>query len=188
VEALSGKVDPISSRKERAVADLIVIGYEDEETAHRAAEEVERLADELLIEPEAVAVITRDRKGRFRVTTNHHPVAEGATWGMLWGALFGLLFFIPIFGLAVGSAFGALFGVLRKTTIDEEFERQVRELMKPGTSALFMIVDKVTPDKAVEALSAYGGTVLKTSFSKEAEAQLQAALHGEAGATSPPAA
>ena len=36
----------------------------------------------------------------------------------------------------------------------------------------------VTPDKAVEAMSKYGGTVLKTSLSKEDEAELQAALHG----------
>jgi uncharacterized membrane protein len=37
----------------------------------------------------------------------------------------------------------------------------------------------VTPDKAVEAMSKYGGTVLKTSLSKQGEADLQAALHGE---------
>ena len=37
----------------------------------------------------------------------------------------------------------------------------------------------MTPDKAVEALSKYGGTVLKSSLSKETEAELeQEALHG----------
>jgi uncharacterized membrane protein len=40
------------------------------------------------------------------------------------------------------------------------------------------MVEKVTPDKAVEAMSKYGGTVLKTSLSKEGEADLQDALHG----------
>jgi uncharacterized membrane protein len=43
------------------------------------------------------------------------------------------------------------------------------------------MVEKVTPDKAVEAMSKYGGTVLKTSLSKEGEEQLQAALHGGKG-------
>ena len=42
-------------------------------------------------------------------------------------------------------------------------------MLKPGTSALFLVVEKVTPDKAVEALSQYGGTVLKSSLSKDAE-------------------
>jgi len=56
----------------------------------------------------------------------------------------------------------------------------VRDMLQPGTSALFLIVEQVTPDKAVEALSRYGGTVLKTSLSAEAEKELQEALHAEA--------
>ena len=42
------------------------------------------------------------------------------------------------------------------------------------------MVEKVTPDKAVEALSKYGGTVLKTSLSREGERELQEVLHGGA--------
>jgi uncharacterized membrane protein len=170
------------------MADLIAIGYDDEETAARAAEEVYRLAKDLLIEPEAVAVISRDENGKYKVTTNHHPVAEGATWGMLWGALFGLLFFVPVLGLAFGGAMGALFGAIEKAGIDRGFQEQIRDMVKPGTSALFLIVDKVTPDRAIEALSKYGGHVLKTSLSREAEEQLQQALHGsvsDSGTTEP---
>ena len=40
----------------------------------------------------------------------------------------------------------------------------------------------VAPDKAAEAMSTYGGTVLKTSLSKEGEKELQDALHS-GGAT-----
>lgn len=162
------------------MADLIAIGYDDEETAHEAAEEVYRLARDLVIEPEAVAVIVRDRNGKYKVTTNHHPVAEGTAWGMLWGALFGLLFFVPFIGWAVGGLFGALFGVLEKVGVDKSFQQEVRDMVQPGTSALFLIVDKVTPDKAIEALSKFGGRVLKTSLSKDAEQEIQAALAGGA--------
>jgi uncharacterized membrane protein len=42
----------------------------------------------------------------------------------------------------------------------------------------YPVVEKVTPDKAVEGLRQYGGTVLKSSLSKEAEAELQDALAG----------
>ena len=55
-------------------------------------------------------------------------------------------------------------------------------MIQPGTSALFLMVEKVTPDKAVEAMSKYGGTVLKTSLSKEGEKELQDALHGGSAA------
>ena len=56
----------------------------------------------------------------------------------------------------------------------------MRDLVQPGTSALFLVVEKVTPDEAIEALGKYGGTVLKSSLTREAEAELQEELHGTA--------
>lgn len=156
---------------------LVAIGYPDETTATDAAAEARRLAAELIIEPEAIAVISRDTGGRFQVSTNHHAVG-GASYGMFWGFLFGLLFFIPVFGMAVGAGLGALLGKVAKAGIDKQFQDQVREMLQPGTSALFLVVDKVTPDKAVDALRQYGGVVLKSSLSKEKEQELQEALHG----------
>src|ERR1700746_629013 len=156
------------------MADLIAIGYPDQATATAAADEARRLSQDLIIEPDAIAVIVRDSEGKYHVHTSHHPVGSGATWGMFWG----LLFFIPVFGMAVGAGMGALMGKVTKTGIDKQFEDQVRGMIQPGTSALFLMVEKVTPDKAVEAMSKYGGTVLKTSLSKDGEAELQEALHG----------
>jgi uncharacterized membrane protein len=160
------------------MADLIAIGYPDETTADAAADEARGLARDLIIEPDAIASIVRDKDGRYHVHTSHHAVGGGATWGMFWGLLFGLLFFIPVFGMAVGAGLGALMGKVSKTGIDREFEDQVRGMIQPGTSALFLMVEKVTPDKAIEAMSKYGGTVLKTSLSKDGEKELQEALHG----------
>ena len=80
--------------------------------------------------------------------------------------------------MAIGAGMGALMGKLGKTSIDKQFQEQVRDMVKPGTSALFLMLEKVTPDKAVEAMSKYGGTVLKTSLSKDDEKELQDALHG----------
>jgi uncharacterized membrane protein len=160
------------------MSTLVAIGYPDEGTAAEAAEEAQRLAADLIIEPDAIAAIRRDAEGRFHVTTNHHAVAGGASYGMFWGLLFGLIFFIPFFGMAVGAGLGALLGKVAESGIDKDFQRQVRDLVQPGSSALFLVVEKVTPDKAVDALRPFGGTVLKSSLSKEAEAQLQEALHG----------
>jgi uncharacterized membrane protein len=161
------------------MADLIAIGYPDETTAVQAMDEAERLAHELIIQPDAIAAIICNREGKFKVVTNHHQIAGGATWGGFWGLLFGMLFFVPLFGMALGAGLGALMGKLEKQGIDREFQEQVREMLKPGTSALFMVVEKVTPDKAVAAMSKYGGTVLKSSLSKETEVELQQALQGQ---------
>ena len=160
------------------MADLIAIGYPDETTAPQAEEEAQRLAEELVIQPDAIAAIVRTKDGKLKVTTNHHTVGTGTTYGMLWGLLFGVLFFVPVLGMAVGAGLGALMGKLEKSGIDHEFQREVRDLLQPGTSALFLVVDKVQPEKAIEALSKYGGTVLKSSLSREAEEQLQEELHG----------
>lgn len=160
------------------MADLIAIGYPDETTAALAADEARALARDLIIQPDAIASIVRDKEGKYHVHTSHHPVGAGATWGLFWGMLFGLIFFVPVFGMAIGAGLGAIMGKITKAGIDKEFQDQVRDLIKPGTSALFLMVEKVTPDKAVDALSKYGGTVLKTSLTKEGEAQLQEALHG----------
>src|SRR5467141_3257125 len=155
------------------MSDLIAIGYPDEATAEAAADEARRLAHDLIIEPDAIAVITRDMEGKYHTHTSHHLVGGGATWGMFWGLLFGLLFFVPVLGMAVGAGLGALMGKVTKSGVSREFQEQVRDLVKPGTSALFLILEKVTPDKATEALSQYGGTVLKSSLSEDAEHELQ---------------
>jgi uncharacterized membrane protein len=160
------------------VAYLIAIAYPDETTALRAVDEAERLTGELVVRPDAIAAVACRRDGTYRVVTHHHPVAGGATWGGFWGLLFGMLFFVPVFGMALGAGLGALMGKVEKTGINKEFQQQVRDLVQPGTSALFMILERATPDKAVAALSRFGGTVLKSSLSEEDEKQLQEALHG----------
>jgi uncharacterized membrane protein len=159
------------------MATLIAIGYPDEATAEQAAAEARRLAQDLIIQPDAIAVIERDTEGKYHTHTQH-AVGAGATWGMFWGMLFGLLFFVPVFGMAVGAGLGAIMGKITKTSIDMAFQEQVRDMLQPGTSALFLMIERATPDKALEAMSKYGGKVLKTSLSKEDEAQLQEALHG----------
>src|ERR1700760_899254 len=160
------------------MATLIAIGYPDQATATAAADEARQLSKDLIIQPDAIAVINRDMDGSYHVQTSHHAVGGGATWGMFWGFLFGLLFFIPVLGMAIGAGMGALMGKFAKTSIDRQFQDQVRGLITPGTSALFLMIEKVTPDKAIDAMSKYGGTVLKTSLSRDDEKELQDALHG----------
>jgi uncharacterized membrane protein len=60
--------------------------------------------------------------------------------------------------------------------INDQFMKDLAATFKPGTSALFVLVRKATPDKVLEELSKFKGKVLKTSLSKEDEAALQAAL------------
>ena len=58
----------------------------------------------------------------------------------------------------------------------------MRDALQPGTSALFLVIEHATPDKAIAALQQYGGTVIRTSLSEEDTKQLQAALQAPAEA------
>ena len=158
--------------------DLIAIAYDDTTTAMSAMDEVHHLANDLVIQPDAVAAIVRSDDGKYRTITNQHEVGAGATWGLFWGFLFGILFFVPVLGIVLGAGMGAIMGKITKAEIDKGFQDQIRDALQPGTSALFLIVEQMTTDKATEGLAKFGGNVIKTSLSKEAEAELQEALHG----------
>jgi uncharacterized membrane protein len=164
------------------MATLVAIGYPDQGTAEQARQTVQELQADLIIQADQVASISRDLEGKYHVHTEHGGASAGAGawWGGFWGLLFGLLFFIPFAGLALGAGMGALFGHFGEKGIDKAFQQQVRDYLKPGTSALFLVIEQVTPDKAIAALQQYGGTVIRTSLSDEDTKKLQEAIQPNA--------
>jgi uncharacterized membrane protein len=88
--------------------------------------------------------------------------------------LIGLIFFMPLGGMIIGAIAGAIGGKLADFGIDDNFARSLSKEMTPGSSAIFMLVRKVTADKVAPELAKYGGKIMYTSLSKKAEARLQA--------------
>src|SRR5204862_1595678 len=68
--------------------ELIAIAYAEETIAAQAAAELERRADDLPIDPDAIGVIVCERNGCWQLTTSRHPGAT-ARWSKFWGALLG---------------------------------------------------------------------------------------------------
>ncbi|MDC3957041.1 DUF1269 domain-containing protein [Polyangium jinanense] len=158
------------------MSDLVVIAYPDE---HRAAEvmlAINRMSSENLVDLEDACYVTKGPEGKVRLHQSKDLTAAGALSGGLWGMLIGLFFLAPVFGLAVGAATGALTGKASDYGIDDAFMKRLAEQMKPGSSAIFTLTRKVTADKVIPELAKYGGTVLRTSLSKDAEEKLEAAL------------
>lgn len=160
------------------MSELIVIGYPDETTAGKALSELQEAERDFLVDLDDAAVIVRNQKGKLKVWTTDHLVAGATLGGMFWGMLIGLLFLVPLAGLAVGGLVGAATGGLGRLGIKDDFKRQVAELVQPGTSAILAVIRKMTPDKVIDELRPYGGTVLRTSLTYEEEAKLISALHG----------
>src|SRR6476619_1880285 len=99
---------------------LVAIGSPEASSASTRCTEVLRLASGLGVEADSVAVVRRDRVGRFYVTTYHHPVEGESSWGMFWGLLFGLLFFIPVLGMPTGPALTDLMDKIDQAGFDED--------------------------------------------------------------------
>ncbi len=158
------------------MSDLIVIGFKDEFKADEVLLDLAKLQREYLIDLEDAAIVVRNQEGKVKIKQTQELVSSGALGGGFWGLLFGFLFFHPLLGWAVGAAIGALSGSLTDLGIDDDFIREIGSTIEPGTSAIFILVRKSTPDKVLEDLSKFEGKVLRTSLSKEDEAKLQEAL------------
>lgn len=161
------------------MSDLIVIGFNDEFKADEVIIDLQKLEREYLIELEDAAIVIRDKDGKVRVKQTQELTATGALSGGFWGLIFGFIFLNPILGWVVGTAAGALSGAMTDIGIDDNFIREIGETIKPSSSAIFFLVRKATPDKVLEDLSKFEGTILRTSLSKENEAKLQAVLTKE---------
>jgi uncharacterized membrane protein len=167
------------------MAELVVIGYDSEATAESALATLGTLQKDLVVDLAGAAVVTCDAEGQYKMSTPTHAPGAGAASGALWGMIFGLLFLIPVAGLIIGGVMGALMGKMGDTGIKQEYISQVRDVLKPGMAGLVIMYRKATPDKTLEALAPFGGHVLKSSLSADAEAAINEALDGGAAAEAP---
>jgi len=158
------------------MSDLVVIGFDDEHTAFDMRAQLAKLQKEYLIDMEDVVVVTKDDKGKVKLHQAVNLTAAGAVGGTFWGMLIGMIFLNPLIGAAIGAGTGALSGKLSDAGIDDKFMKALGETLKPNSSALFVLVRKVTPDKVLEALKGFKGSVLKTSLTADNEEKLRQVL------------
>jgi uncharacterized membrane protein len=76
----------------------------------------------------------------------------------------------------IGAGVGALSGKLSNIGISDKFMKELGETLTQGTSALFVLVRKATPDKVLEELKGFKGKILKTSLTTDKEEELREVL------------
>ncbi|MGV8964777.1 MAG: DUF1269 domain-containing protein [Cellulomonas sp.] len=158
------------------MSELIVIGYDDQNVATQAYNQVTTLQKDFVVQLTGLAIVRMDASGKSHVETPAKIVGVSAASGALWGMIIGLLFLVPFVGLALGGAMGALMGKLGKSGVNDEFRSQVQSMLKPGGAAVVVMASKITDDKFAEAMKQYGGTLLKTSLSEADEKELAGEL------------
>jgi len=164
------------------VSNLIAVAYDDVATARSVMDTLRELSTERAITLEDAVIVESRPDGKIKLHQTQRPGAVGAAGGALWGGLIGLLFLAPFLGMAVGAASGAAAGALTDVGVDDKFMKQLGTELKPGSAAVFVLVRESTPDKVLPRISPYGGTVLHSSLSDEADAHLREALESGAKA------
>ena len=164
------------------MSTFVAICYPDPYRAQEARLAFAKLQKEYLIDIEDAVVAVKNEKGKIKLHQSVNLTAAGAVTGGFWGTLIGLFFLNPLFGAAVGAAAGAVSGALNDIGIDDKMMKAIADKLQPNSSALFVLVRNVIPDKVIPEIQKYGGTLLQTNLSHEDEVRLQAALNDARGA------
>ena len=174
------------------MADLVVLDFDGIETADAMLTKLRALRKQELIDLLDAVVVVRPEEGDIQIKQSVNLTALGASSGLstgaLVGALAGLLMLNPLAGMALGgaagAAMGALGGRLSDYGINDEFIKELGETIRPGTSALFLLVAKATPDKVIAETREFNPRVLTTALTQEQEERLREALAAQAAGAS----
>ena len=158
------------------MSELIIIGYDDHETAGKAYDKVLELQRDFVVDLNGLAVVRVDADGKKHVDTPAKVVGLSSASGALWGMIFGLLFLVPGFGFVVGGLMGAMSGKLSQIGINRAFKERVDAVLEPGKAAVVVMARKITEDKFAAGLAPFGGTVIQTSLSEADEQELAGEL------------
>jgi uncharacterized membrane protein len=160
------------------MSTLVAVVFDDESTAFEMRGALVKMQKQYLLEMEDAVVVTRDPDGKTKLHQAVSLTAAGAVSGGFWGMLIGLLFLNPLLGAAIGAGAGALSGKFQDLGLDDKMMKNVGDSLKPGTSALFILLRKATADKVLEGLKPFAGKgrVFQSSLSKDDEKALRDVL------------
>ncbi len=157
------------------MSDLVVMTFDDERQAGEALQSLRRLERQDLVQLDDTAVVVKDQGGKVHTRNEVSSATEvGAVVGAVLGGI--LTFMFPPLGAVIGAAGGAGVGALLDRGVDGGFVREVQESLRPGTSALFLVVREGNLEAAIPALEPFRGTLRQTTLPTGVEESLRRAL------------
>src|SRR5262245_516967 len=159
---------------------LWAVGYDDMGRADQVRGEITKLGwDEHYLTLEDVAVVVRHPDGSFTVDREPFPAASNILGCTAVGFIAGLVPGAPLIGATVGAMVGGAGSAASSSIgIGADFVEDVQRVMRPGTSALFVLDCEGQMDVILRALRGLGGTILKTNVGVERAQLIQSTLAG----------
>lgn len=158
------------------MATLFAVVYPTKDEATNAFDRARALEDAGYMQIMEQALISKDDAGAVQIGDEKHPVAKGAGIGALIGVITGAVFLIPVAGLALGAAVGGLLGRYGKSGAEEDFKKfqeTVSSELQPGGGAILLLVRTDAPDRVVNDLGRFGGTLISYDLTDAQLAELQ---------------
>jgi uncharacterized membrane protein len=161
---------------------LWAIGYDDAARADQVRAEITELgwgvgkaSKYLLLED--IAVVVRHPDGSFTLDRKPFPGLANILACTGVGFLAGLVLAAPLTGATIGALLGSTgSAALSHAGIKDGFIHDVESMMKPGTSALFVLDNEGDMDMILHKIRGLGGTVLKTNVDVERAKLIQSTL------------
>jgi uncharacterized membrane protein len=163
----------------KSTQHLWAVGYEDMVRASQVRDEIVKLGwvENRLILTD-LAVVVRHLDGSFTLDRERFPTGSNIVGCSAVGFLAGLVLGVPVVGAAIGAMVGGAGTAMSVMSagIADDFVKDAQRLMKPGTSAIFVLDCEGDMDVILHGIRGLGGTVLKTNVDVERARLIQSAL------------
>lgn len=157
------------------MSELIVVAFDRLEDARAALAKLRTLEREGLLALKDAVIVERLPDGSAHVRNpTRSPVESPVLIGSMLGALIGFLY--PLAGVVIGAAAGAAIGKFLDRGVAETFVDDLRRILSPGRSALFLLVEPADVEAVVAALRPFRGELIQTTLDGDAEDELRRAL------------
>jgi uncharacterized membrane protein len=164
------------TRRNKKMSTLVVVAYNELHKAEELRVKLQEMQSRYLLDVAEVVVATIDEKGKIKLDHAGDLTDRSAACAGFAGSGASLANLI-----LMNAAPGRVFGALAEAGINDHFMKELAATLVPGSSALFVLTRRPSPDRdqMLEEVKGLGGKILMTSLSEEDQAKLQAALAAE---------
>jgi uncharacterized membrane protein len=158
------------------ISDLIVAGFDNAHTAFLACAALARLQEQLLIDGHDVAVVSRGQEDEITLRETVALVAQGKSHMPFWKTLVGMLFPSAPWSGDNGVDVAAR---LLAIGVDQAFTRRLRETIRPGSSAIFVLANQAARERVVGVIRGFRGKIIRTRLTGDDRKQWLDNLFGQ---------